>query len=75
MQNFLAENGINVRVKRIDKGSLKHTWRLYNPNLNWSEQLAQKLNNLGFKDFDGKPLGRFSGNGGMLSVFVIYQIS
>ncbi len=70
MQDFLRQHGIDARVKRIDKGSLKHTWRLYNPSQKWDEELTRKLNDLGFRDHDGKPLGRFSGNGGAFSVCV-----
>jgi hypothetical protein len=70
MQAFLATHGIKAVPKRIHAGSLKYTWRLYNDHVQWSELLAEKLNTLGFVGFDGKPLGRFSGNGGMFSVFV-----
>lgn len=70
IQDFLRKNGIIARVKRIDKGSLSNTWRLYNPNEKWTEELGLKLEDLGFRDFDGKPFNRFSGNGGVFSVFV-----
>lgn len=55
--------------KRIHDGSLRRTWRLYNHEILWSEELAAKLNALGFSDFDGKPLHRHSGNGGLFSIF------
>lgn len=70
MQAFLAENGIDATPKYLPDGSLRGCWRLYNDAVSWSEELAGKLNALGFTDFDGKPLGRFSGNGGSFSVFV-----
>ncbi len=70
MQDFLKANGIEAIPKCIPDGSLKRTWRLYNKKMKWSEELASQLNNLGFVDYAGKPLRRFSGNGGMFSVFV-----
>jgi len=69
MKNYLAQNGIKARVKHLDKGSLAGTWRLYNPDLRWTEEIAEKLEDLGFRDFDGKHFNRFSGNGGIFSVF------
>ena len=73
MQSFLRSHQIEAIPKRIDKGSLRGTWRLYNFNIKWSLELAKKLNDLGFTDFDGKPLGQFSGNGGVFQVFVRVQ--
>ncbi len=70
MQDFLRQNGIEAVPKRIDKGSLKGTWRLYNFKIDWSLDLASRLNGLGFTDFDGKPISQISGNGGRFSVFV-----
>ncbi len=70
MQDFLRANGIEAIPKWIDKGSLKRTWRLYNRKIKWSEELAAKLNSLGFVDYDGKSPGKLSGNGGIFSVFV-----
>lgn len=70
MQDFLNTNGIEAIPKRIDKGSLQGTWRLYNKNMRWSDELAAHLNSLGFVDFDGKPLGQTAGNGGKFSVFI-----
>lgn len=70
MVDFLASHGIRAQVKYIWNGSLKGTWRLYSPNVRWTMALASKLNSLGFKDFDGKPLHEYSGNGGLFSVFV-----
>jgi len=69
MQDFLKSHGIDARVKRIDKGSLRETWRLYNPALKWTPELSKKLTGLGFRDFDGKSFTMFSGNGGIFSVF------
>ena len=71
MTDYLTANNITgVRVKRILKGSLGGTWRLYKPTQPWSIEVAEKLNSLGFRDFDGRMLGRHSGNGGEFSVFV-----
>ncbi len=70
MMAFLKEHGIAARVKRMWEGSLKLTWRLHNPAVRWSQELADKLNALGFRDYNGSPLGAFSGNGGVFSVFV-----
>jgi hypothetical protein len=70
MQQWLKRHGIDARVKYLETGSLKRRWRLYNPRVQWTEELAAKLNELGFTDFDGTPLGKYSGNGGVFSVFV-----
>jgi len=69
MQEYLKQHGIKASVKRIDKGSLRGTWRLYNSKLLWDEKLSEKLRKLGFRDFDGNPLHKYSGNGGLFSVF------
>lgn len=72
MHNFLAENGFaDVRVKYLDKGSLSGRWRLFKPDCRWTEDIANKLTSLGFKDFDNNALSAHSGNGGSFSVFVI----
>ncbi len=73
MTAFLKENGINARVKFIFDGSLKNTWRLYNPKIKWfdNKELQLKLTGLGFRDFDGKKLCNFSSNGGVLSIFAM----
>ena len=68
MQEFLRQNGINASVKFINKGSLKGCWRLYGKGQKWNKELENKLNELGFVDFDGKPLSWLSGNGGSFSV-------
>ena len=70
MQEYLTSHGIKCQVKRIDKGSLKGTWRLYGKGQRWTVELADDLTALGFKDYDGKPFGEYSGNGGYFSVFV-----
>ena len=70
MVDFLAQNGVKARAKYIHDGSLKHTWRLYAPGVNWTPELTAKLTELGFTDFDGNPLNQHSGNGGLFSVFV-----
>lgn len=70
MQDFLAQHGIRgVKAKYIWTGSLKRTWRLSNHSTRWTQEWADKLNALGFRDFDGEPLDQFSGNGGLFSVF------
>ena len=71
MKRYLSKNNIFARVKYLDGGSLAGRWRLYNPRQIWNEVLAEQLTNLGFTDFDGKPLGKFSGNGGLFSVFAL----
>jgi hypothetical protein len=68
MKAYLQQHGIKARVKYVQKGSLRGTWQLYNPDMIWSEELTKKLGELGFRDFDGQPLGQFSGNGGVFSV-------
>lgn len=70
MQQWLKSHGIDAKPKWISTGSLKRTWRLFNPAIRWTDELAQQLNGLGFLDFDNRPLGRFSGNGGFFSVCV-----
>lgn len=77
MQKFLKENGIDAIPKYIFKGSLKHSWRLYGINgdgwngyQKWTENLYNKLNELGFISIHGRPLGQFDGNGGIFSIFV-----
>ena len=70
MKNFLAENGITAKAKWIPDGSLKKTWHLYNPDQRWTLFLTAQLTQLGFTSFDNKPLGIYSGNGGMFSVCV-----
>ena len=72
MKNFLAENGIDAKVKYARDGSMKGTWYLHGKDIyqKWTEELRAKLTELGFTDFDGKELGRWSGNGGTFSVSV-----
>lgn len=71
MQEFLRQHGIEARVKFTWRGSMKGTWQLYNPDVFWTPGMKDKLTELGFKDFDGRPLNQHSGNGGMFSVSVI----
>jgi hypothetical protein len=76
--DFLRKHGIEAKVKYIPTGSLKHTWRIYNPAIPWTVELAEKLEGLGFSGLhgpkfhrfirDGKELS-FEGNGGVLSIF------
>lgn len=68
MKDYLERHGIKARVKYIRKGSLKGCWSLYAPGVKWTEDLAKELAGLGFRDFDGRPLGKYSGNGGVFSI-------
>jgi len=83
MQDFLTDNGIpNVKVKYIWKGSMAGCWRVTGVTnakkpkcfddkyQKWTPELIEKLTALNFRDFDGQPLGEFSGGGGAFSVFV-----
>ena len=75
MKKFLAKNGIKATPKYLSTGSLKGTWRLYNRGTEWSEELMNKFIALGFKDFEGKELSKYSGQGREFSVFVQYYKS
>ena len=70
MKNFLAAHGIRATPRYEWKGSMRGTWYLYDGDTRWTDELCAKLTALGFADFDGKPLGRFAGNGGSFSVSV-----
>jgi hypothetical protein len=70
MKIFLKENGIEATPKYIPDGSLKKTWRLYNSETKWSQGLAEKINSLGFVNYDNRPLTELDGNGGMFQIFV-----
>ena len=70
MRDFLQMHGINATPKRIFVGSLKKTWRLHNLNTLWTIELANKLNDLGFANYNNKPLDKFDGNGGRFCIFV-----
>ena len=65
MKRWLESKGIKAIPKWIKAGSLKRTWRLWNYDIKWSQELADKLNSLGFTNHLHKPLGEFDGNGGM----------
>ena len=70
MSNWLAAHGLpGVRVKRIMGGSLGGRWRLHRPGEPWTPAVAKVLTDLGFRDFDGREFGLFSGNGGLFQVF------
>ena len=71
MVEFLNANEVKARVKYIATGSLKGSWRLYEPKTDWynNTELHKKLTALGFTDYDGKPLNKFSGNGGRFQIF------
>ena len=70
MMAFLAAHGIEAMPKYLVDGSQKGQWRLYNRDVRWSQELADKLNALGFTNHVGEPLDHLDGNGGMFSVFV-----
>lgn len=70
MRAFLASNDINCTPKYMATGIMKRTWRLYSNGARWTNELAGKLNALGFVGYDNNPLNEFSGNGGLFSVFV-----
>jgi hypothetical protein len=74
MQVWLRERGIDCTPQLQRDGSMRGTWRLYNGALQWTDELREKLTALGFKNYDGEPLGQFSGNGGAFSVFVTAPI-
>lgn len=67
---FLKQHGINVKVSYCRSGSMRGSWRLYNPSLPWTEELAAKLNSLGFHGYGGEPLNKYYGNGGVFSASV-----
>ena len=73
MKTFLSEKGISATPKFLWKGSMKGCWRLYNYKQQWNPELCDQLTSLGFIDFDGRPLHKFSGNGGIFSVFCRYK--
>lgn len=75
MKTFLSQNGIKAVPKYQFTGSLRGRWRLYQTGIKWWDnvELQNKLNELGFTDFDGKPLNKFSGNGGMFSIFAKFN--
>ena len=70
MKRFLADNGIQCRVKYIADGSLQGTWRLYDPSRSWTPILADRLDALGFRTHLCQRLGNYNGNGGRFAVFV-----
>lgn len=71
MKEYLALNGIDCTPKYLFDGSLKKTWRLYNPKIKWWDNtvLQNKLKELGFKDYNGHEITN-TGNGGAFSVFL-----
>lgn len=70
MQELLKSHGIKARVKYISSGSMRGVWRLYEPGTNYTQSLYSRLNDLGFVNFDGRPLDIYSGAGGTFQVFV-----
>lgn len=83
MQSFLRANGFpNAVPKYLSTGSQKGCWRIYSkwsnlPELmgyeRWTMDTARKFTALGFKDFDGRELSEFSGNGGIFQIFARYK--
>lgn len=77
VEKFLADNGLpGVKAKWLPDGSLKHRFMLFlkfNPRMDvrWTEEHSEKMNALGFRDFDGRPLTGRSGNGGVFSLCVV----
>ena len=70
MTRYLVAHGIKARVKYIWTGGLKGRWRLWGPGQYWTDELQGRLTTLGFLDYDGQPLRRWSGNGGEFCVCV-----
>lgn len=79
MQAFLRANGIEAVPKYIATGSCKRTWRIYGKTghgqsyenyQRMTGELVQKLNDLGFTNMWGEPIGQYEGNGGLFHVFV-----
>lgn len=70
MQQFLAQHGIDAIPKYIKDGSLRGSWMLYAKDAKWTMELADSLNAIGFTNLWHDPLGQYSGNGGLFSVFV-----
>jgi hypothetical protein len=77
IKNYLSQNGINARVKLIEKGSLKGSWRIYAPKVTWygNSELQNKMIELGFKDYFNTPLNDYSGNGGAFMIFARFDLS
>lgn len=75
MQEFLVSKGIKAVPKYLYKGSLKGTWRLNGKNQQWTESLRSQLIALGFLDYNGESLTKYSGNGGFFHVNVRYPAS
>ena len=71
MQDYLKNNGVKATPKYLRIGSLKGCWRLYDLKTKWygNNELIDKMDSLGFTDFDGKGLTHFSGNGGVFHIF------
>ena len=70
MLAFLRAHYISATPKWIATGSMRGCWRMSNAKSPWTPELVAKLTALGFRDFQGQPLGPFSGNGGRFSVMV-----
>jgi hypothetical protein len=70
MMVFLKFHGIRAKARYEREGSMRGTWSLYDQETAWEPTLTAKLTELGFTDFQGKPLSWYSGNGGRFSVSV-----
>jgi hypothetical protein len=71
MKAWLREHGIDARPRFITEGSMRGNWIIYGPGQRWTKELIDLFSVLGFVGFDGQPLGPYSGNGGMFSIYVI----
>lgn len=70
MQAFLKSRGIDATPKYISEGSMRGVWRLYKKNATFTKEIESKLTEIGFTNYDGSPLDRYIGNGGIFQVFV-----
>ena len=75
MKEYLAHYGIKARVKLIESGSMRDTWRIYAPDTEYTPEIMAKLTEIGFTDFDNKPLHKLSSGGSVLSVFVRHPLT
>ena len=74
MKDYLLRNDVNVKtVKHIKTGSMRNTIYLYAPGQEWTKDLRDKLTYLNFNDFEGKPLGLYSGNGKRFCLNVTFR--
>ncbi len=67
-QAFLLHHGIRCRAKYFPAGSIRG-WRFSDMATGWTDAIRERLTALGFTDYNGEPLSKYSGNGGMLCIF------